>query len=95
MPKTASDWSAVKETLRRERHLHDLLARSGSARLHRRVTGPTEARASWRRCEREIVEVERSVRLLDVTGAAFWDEYRHGQDRLIKLFHDAGVYFAG
>ena len=59
------DWSGVKESLRRERHVHDLLAKSGSTRLHQRVVASEDERDVWRTTERVIVETERSIRLLD------------------------------
>jgi hypothetical protein len=89
------DWSGVKESLRRERHVHDLLAKSGSARLHQRVMTSESDQDDWRTAERIIVDIERSIRLLDTSSAGFWTEYRDHQDRLIKRFHDAKVTFYG
>lgn len=95
MTTATRDWSGVKESLRRERHVHDLLARSGSVRLHQRVISRADDRLAWRRSERVVVDTERSIRLLDVGAADFWMHYRELQDRLIRLYHDAGVTFRG
>ena len=95
MTTATRDWSGIKESLRRERHVHDLLARSGSARLHQRVISAPDVRTVWQRSERILVELERTIRLLDVGAADFWTRYRDLQDRLIRLYHDAGVTFRG
>ena len=92
---TRRDWSTVKESLRRERHVHDLLARSGSTRLHQRVTLGETGKPEWTRTEQGIVDAERSLRVLDQAAPDFWIEFRECEDRLIKLFHDARVTFEG
>ena len=86
-------WSTVRESLRRERSVHDLLQRSGATRLHRRVTVTEKDRSDWRRSERLIVATERSIKALDSSALDFWIEYRRREEDLVRLFHDAKVDF--
>lgn len=86
-------WSTVTESLRRERNVHDLTARSGASRLHRRVTVPATEKEDWRRFERLIVEIEKRTRAIDIAALDFWVQYRRLEDELLKVYHDAGVRF--
>lgn len=88
-----SGWSAVKESLRRERNIHDLLQRSGTTRLHRRVIVTQMDRTDWRRSERLIVATERSIKALDPSAPDFWIAYRKLEEDLVRLYHDAKVDF--
>jgi hypothetical protein len=86
-------WSSVRESLRRQRTVHDLIHRSGSARLQRRVSIPEDQAKEWRQLERLIVETERILKSLNPNALDFWTEFRHREADLIKLFHDASVEF--
>ena len=86
-------WSTVRESLRRQRNIHDLIRRSGSTRLHRRVSVPKEQAAQWRRLERLIVETEQTLKSLDPHALDFWTDFRLRKAELIKLYHDAAVDF--
>ena len=87
------DWSAVKESLRRERNIHDLLQRSGTTRLHRRVIVTEMDRTDWCRSERLIVATERSIKALDPSAPDFWIVYRKLEEDLVRLYHKAKVDF--
>jgi hypothetical protein len=86
-----SEWTAVQETHRRDRTIHDLLARSGSARLHARVTTPPAVRRQWRTSERAIVAAERTIRALDPQDPGFWHEFEDRRRALLETFRTASV----
>jgi len=86
-------WSSVRESLRRQRSIHDLIQRSVSTRLHRRVSVSKEHAAEWRRLERLIVETEQTLTSLNPTALDFWTDFRLREAELIKLYHDATVDF--
>jgi hypothetical protein len=87
------DWSAIKESMRRERTIQDLLRRSGATRLHRRVTATDHDRAEWRRSERRIVATEKRIRDLDPSSPLFWAQYCKLNEDLLNQYQDAGVSF--
>ncbi len=86
-------WSAIKESMRRERTIHDLLQRSAATRLHRRVIVTEIDRTDWHRSERLIVATEQSIKALDPTAPDFWITYRKLEEHLVRLYHDAKVDF--
>ena len=87
------DWSAIKESMRRERTVQDLLRRSGATRLHKRVTVEQPDRAGWRRSERLLVDTEKRIRGLDPGSAVFWAQYCKLTEDLLDLYRDAQVGF--
>lgn len=86
-------WVKVKESLRRQRHVQDLLNRSRWSRRAKRVTMTGNARDEWRRTERPIREVEQAILTLDDGALDFWVEYRKREQQLIELYRDAGIRF--
>jgi hypothetical protein len=87
------DWSAIKESMRRERNVQDLLRRSGASRLHQRVTVADHDRAEWRRTERLIIDTEKRMKALDPNSPLFWGHYCKLSEDLLNLYHDANVSF--
>ncbi len=87
-------WSALKESRRRDRCVHDLLQRSGGTRLHQRVTIAEADRSAWRRSERLIVEMEKAAKALKLHDPDFWERYRRYEEALVDLYRDAGIEFA-
>jgi len=87
------DWSTVKESMRRERIVQDLLRRSGASRLRQRVLVYDHDRADWRRSERFIIETERAIRALDPRSPKFWSQFRKHGKELTRLYGDAHVSF--
>lgn len=83
----------VKESLRRHRHVQDLLNRSRSCRLAKRasLTGP--ARVEWRRTERPVRGVELVILTLDPGAPDFWAQQRVCEQRLTDLYRAAGISF--
>jgi len=87
------DWSVIKESMRRERTIQDLLRRSCATRLHRRVTVTDHDRAEWRRSEHLIVATEKRTRDLDPSSPLFWAQYCKLSEDLLNHYKDAGVSF--
>ena len=87
------DWSTVKESMRRERIVQDLLRRSGASRLHQRILVYDHDRADWRRSERFIIQTEKAIKALNSRSPEFWSQFhKHGKE-LTRLFDDAHVNF--
>ncbi len=86
-------WSSVRESLRRQRSIQDLIQRSGSTRLQRRVSVPQDQAEEWRRLELLIVETERSLKSLNPNALDFWTDFRGREAELTKLYHAAAVDF--
>ena len=87
------DWSVIKETMRRERIVQDLVRRSAATRLHQRVTIADADRAWWKRAERLIGETERRIQDLDPSSPLFWGRYCELNGGLLDLYRDANVSF--
>lgn len=87
-------WSSVRESLRRERRIGDLLNSSYAARLSKRVTTrETPAHSEWDDVESDLRAIEQSIRRLDPIDVHFWERYQELEDRLVQRFTTAGVDF--
>jgi len=87
------DWSTIKESMRRQRTVQDLLRRSGASRLRQRILVYDHDRADWRRSERFIIETERAIKALDSRSPDFWTQFRKHSEELNRLYDDAHVNF--
>ena len=87
-------WARVRESLRRERHVQDLLNRSRSCRLAKRASLSGRARMAWRRTERPIRGVEQAILTLDAAAPDFWTRLHVCEQRLADLYRAAGITFS-
>lgn len=87
-------WSHVRESMRRERRLGDLLNSSYSARLSKRVAARDHGDGrDWEKAEGDLRRIEQSIRQLDPMDQDFWNQYQELEDRLVDRFTAAGVDF--
>lgn len=86
-------WSSVKESLRRERRINDVLNASNAARLSKRVSVAGVRDRAWREAEQEIRAIEHEIRRLDPIQSDFWDRYAVLERRLVARFAEAGITF--
>jgi hypothetical protein len=87
-------WSIIRESLRRERRIHDLLASSSVARLTKRVAVTGLHDEDWRTTEQELRLIEHDIRRLDPSSADFWSHYEEQELRLLQRFAAAGIELA-
>ena len=85
-------WSMVRESLRRERRISDLLNASNAARRARRVAVGSKDR-EWALTERAIRALEHDVRRLDPSRLDFWTAYADLTSRLGDAYEEAGIAF--
>lgn len=86
-------WSIVRESLRRERRINDILNASGAARLSRRVALAGVRNRDWRTAEQEIRLIEHDIRRLDPVQPDFWQRYNALEALLVERFAAAGITF--
>jgi hypothetical protein len=86
-------WSTVRESLRRERRINDVLNASHAARLSKRVAVAGVRDRAWRDAERDLRTIEHSIRRLDPIDQGFWDRYADLERQLVSRFADAGITF--
>ena len=85
-------WSTVRESMRRERRIGDLLNASYAARLSKRVASDRKD-PKWQRAEHDLRQIEQRIRRLDPIDGEFWAHYQVLEDRLVDRFEAAGVTF--
>ena len=66
-------WSTVRESMRRERRIGDLLNASYAARLSKRVASDRKD-PKWQRAEHDLRQIEQRIRRLDPIDGEFWDQ---------------------
>lgn len=86
-------WSIVRESLRRERRINDVLNASSAARLSKRVAVAGLRDRAWREAETDLRLIEHEIRRLDPIESDFWARYQVLEDRLVARFADAGIDF--
>ena len=86
-------WSIVRESLRRERRINDVLNASNAARLSKRVAVAGLKDRPWREAETDLRRIEHEIRRLDPIESDFWDRYQVLEDQLVARFADAGITF--
>lgn len=86
-------WSIVRESLRRERRINDVLNASAAARISKRVSVAGIRDRAWRETESAIRLLEHSIRRLDPVQPDFWSRYGALEQLLVAHFADAGITF--
>jgi hypothetical protein len=83
----------IRESLRRERRINDVLNASSAARLSKRAAVAGLRDRAWREAEKDLRLIEHEIRRLDPIESDFWDRYQVLEDRLVERFADAGITF--
>ena len=84
-------WSMVRESLRRERRINDVLNASSAARLSKRVAMAGVRDRAWREAEQELRLIEHEIRRLDPVQADFWTRYEVLERQLVERFASTGI----
>jgi len=86
-------WSIVRESLRRERRINDVLNASGAARMSKRVAMAGVRNREWREAEQDLRLIEHEIRRLDPVQDDFWDRYGTLEHELVERFATVGITF--